>query len=346
MKPNFFLGVCLLSFAFSLRGQATIYTGDSSLNSDRTVNTKNNFLNFALDSNSFLYIDHNPGFVGVNLTNPKYRLDVNGPVHGLNGYFENKVGNGTGVFSSKYDYLMNSQVFGAGYKMLFQIDELEVPRYGMNFYDYELADYLDHDFIYFNFVDRKNVERYYYEAYTGGATVMQMYDGSKNEILKVEDDGEKMFMHLPKKDSRIVISNWGNYLPEHKFIVSGGTSLFEGNVYADDHVGIGTHSFSDDTGDYRLSVNGNIRAHRVRVYTTWADYVFAKDYRLPSLAEVETQIKSVGHLADIPSAGEVEKNGIDVGEMNKLLLQKVEELTLYVIELNKEVEELKRGKKD
>jgi len=341
--------ICFLAGALALCAAAsaqTIYTGDSGLTANRSVDMKGFNLNFKDSSSSYLYIDNKPGYVGINTTMPKYRLDVFGPVRGTNGYFENKTDSGMGTFDTKLNYLLNSHVFGAGYRMPFNVDEVSVPRFGMNFYDYEVWGDLKTDFIYFNFVDRKNVERYYYEAYNEGATVMQMFDGKKNEILKVEDDGEKMFMHLPKKDSRIVISNWGNYLPEHKFIVSSGTSLFEGNVYADDHVGIGTHSFSDDTGDYRLSVNGNIRAHRVRVYTTWADYVFAKDYRLPSLAEVETQIKSVGHLADIPSAGEVEKNGIDVGEMNKLLLQKVEELTLYVIDLNKQIQELKSTNKN
>lgn len=82
-------------------------------------------------------------------------------------------------------------------------------------------------------------------------------------------------------------------------------------------------------------------AHRVKVYTTWADYVFKEDYDLPTLQEVEQHIKENGHLKDIPSEAEVLKNGIELGEMNKLLLQKVEELTLYIIDLNKQVEGLK-----
>ena len=60
------------------------------------------------------------------------------------------------------------------------------------------------------------------------------------------------------------------------------------------------------------------------------------------LEEVEKHINEKGHLKDIPSAEEVEKNGIELGEMNKLLLQKIEELTLYMIELNKEIDNLKK----
>ena len=107
---------------------------------------------------------------------------------------------------------------------------------------------------------------------------------------------------------------------------------------------IGTNLFFDGADEFLLSVNGNVRAKRVKVYTTWADYVFEKDYKLLKLNEVEAFINKHGHLPEIPSAVEVEKNGIDIGEMNKKLLSKIEELTLYVIQLNKEIELLKSEK--
>src|ERR1044072_1234494 len=75
---------------------------------------------------------------------------------------------------------------------------------------------------------------------------------------------------------------------------------------------------------------------------TWADFVFQPEYKLPTLAEVEGYIKVNRHLPDVPSAEEVEKDGLDLGEMNKRLLQKVEELTLYLIELKKENDEMKQ----
>ena len=90
-----------------------------------------------------------------------------------------------------------------------------------------------------------------------------------------------------------------------------------------------------------MTVNGKVRAHSVKVYTDWADFVFIDNYKLPSLEEVEKFIDENGHLENIPSAQEVEENGIELGEMNKLLLQKIEELTLYTIELKKEIDELK-----
>lgn len=129
-----------------------------------------------------------------------------------------------------------------------------------------------------------------------------------------------------------------NAFPTNGDVELNGT--FKSNVakFAD-RVYIGKVPSSDD--GYSLSVDGKIRSTEVKVYTGWADFVFENDYDLLTLEEVEAYIKANGHLKDIPSADHVEQNGINVGEMNKLLLQKIEELTLYVIALNKEIEVLK-----
>ena len=88
----------------------------------------------------------------------------------------------------------------------------------------------------------------------------------------------------------------------------------------------------------KLSVNGNIRAREIKVENAnWPDYVFAKDYQLPSLKETERFISEKGHLPGMPSAKEVKINGVDLGDMNARLLQKIEELTLQLIEKDKEV---------
>ncbi len=78
--------------------------------------------------------------------------------------------------------------------------------------------------------------------------------------------------------------------------------------------------------------------------TDWPDYVFDAGYRLMPLSEVEGYIAENGHLPQMPSAMEVEQEGADLGEMNRLLLQKVEELTLYIIDLQKQIEELKSNR--
>ncbi|SFO33436.1 hypothetical protein SAMN05428949_4988 [Chitinophaga sp. YR627] len=94
--------------------------------------------------------------------------------------------------------------------------------------------------------------------------------------------------------------------------------------------------------EYKLSVAGTIGARKVKVTSeAWADFVFQPEYKLPTLSEVESYIKMHQHLPEIPSAAEVEKDGIDVGEMNKKLLQKIEEMTLYLIEMKKEIGALK-----
>ena len=105
----------------------------------------------------------------------------------------------------------------------------------------------------------------------------------------------------------------------------------------DGNVGIGT----TNPGTWKLAVNGNIRAKEIKVETGWSDFVFEDSYDLPTLEEVEQHIKEKGHLKDIPSAREVEENGIFLGEMDAKLLQKIEELTLYMIALKKENREQK-----
>lgn len=104
--------------------------------------------------------------------------------------------------------------------------------------------------------------------------------------------------------------------------------------YTQGSVGIGT-----STPDSKLSVNGIIHTKEVKVdLTGWSDFVFEEHYDLPKLEDVEKHIQEQGHLKDIPSAKEVESNGILLGEMDAKLLQKIEELMLYTINQEKRME--------
>src|SRR4051812_21292665 len=94
-------------------------------------------------------------------------------------------------------------------------------------------------------------------------------------------------------------------------------------------VGIGTATVG---ADYKLAVAGTIGAQRLKITANdWADFVFNPKYELPSLNEIEQFVKIYKHLPDVPTSQDVKKDGIDVGNMDKILLQKVEELTLYLI---------------
>ncbi|GGE17817.1 hypothetical protein GCM10011516_14360 [Sphingobacterium cellulitidis] len=99
------------------------------------------------------------------------------------------------------------------------------------------------------------------------------------------------------------------------------------------NVGIGV-----DNPMERLAVNGKIRALEIKVEAAnWPDYVFHSDYELLSLVEIEQFIKINGHLPEIPTANEIGSEGISLGEMNTLLLKKIEELTLLLIANDKEL---------
>ncbi|WP_316810318.1 hypothetical protein [Pedobacter heparinus] len=114
----------------------------------------------------------------------------------------------------------------------------------------------------------------------------------------------------------------------------GTQSALSEQTYFSGNVGIGT----TDSRGYKLAVNGKIRAQEIKVEAfPWPDYVFTKDYQLPTLQQTEQHIKEKGHLPGIPSAVEVKTNGIDLGEMNAKLLQKIEELTLYLLKQDKRI---------
>ncbi|MBI2275707.1 MAG: hypothetical protein HYU70_18085 [Bacteroidetes bacterium] len=130
-----------------------------------------------------------------------------------------------------------------------------------------------------------------------------------------------------------------NFMFGTSSVPNGISLLNNGNV------GVGITSPSE-----KLSVNGNVSAKKIIVTQTgWSDYVFDKGYPLRSLSSLESYINQNKHLPEVPSAKEVEEKGVSVGDNQALLLKKIEELTLYMIELHKEnivmreeVQQLKR----
>jgi hypothetical protein len=245
--------------------------------------------------------------VGIGTNTPSEKLDVNGNIQGKMGIFTNSLPNGT-IFSNWAEQTDKSLVLSAG--SLLGSGPGYLRSRMLSFYDMPSSNIISKPVLYLSIEDRMDFKRFLMTAETGGYTQMQVLNKSQEKLFEIWEDGsDNVKLMLPKQNS---------------------------------FLGIGTTSFNDGTDTYRLSVAGNIRAHRVKVYTTWADFVFEKNYVLPSLEEVEQHIIEKGHLKDIPSAEAVEKNGIELGEMNKLLLQKIEELTLYIIKQNKEIVEIKK----
>lgn len=162
---------------------------------------------------------------------------------------------------------------------------------------------------------------------SGGIVTLYEENSSRGNRMILGADGKGAYIRSTYGNSgtdAITFRNsWGN------------TSMM---IDKNDNVGIGTTT----TGSHKLAVEGSIGAREIKVEGSgWSDFVFEREYELPTLKEVENHIKEKGHLRDIPSAKEVEKNGFYLGAMDAKLLQKIEELTLYTIQQEKEIKELK-----
>ncbi len=130
---------------------------------------------------------------------------------------------------------------------------------------------------------------------------------------------------------------------EQNGLVGIGTEFPASKFHVNGDVMIG--SGAPATG-YLLSVNGKVISEEVRVALSgtadWPDYVFQNDYKLPSLTELEKFIIQQKHLPGIPAAAEVKNEGFDLGDMNRRLLEKIEELTLYIIQQDKKIGSLQQ----
>lgn len=275
--------------------------------------------------------------VGIGTTDPTSELEVIGTVKAKAGEFSTALPDGSSFIDWR-DRNRKSRVLNLG-----SVRDASDGGRLLVFYDFPQSNVLNLTKSAFalSIDDRNNFRRFNFGAETGGFGQMVFYNKAQQEVMKVYEDGnDNVFMHFPKPNSRVVIGNLGNYLPEHKLVVSGSTKI-EGNILTDANLGIGTSNFTDGSETYRLSVKGKVRAEEVKVYNTWADYVFAKNYDLKPLAKVEEYIAQNGHLPNVPSAKQITEKGLALGEMAKIQQEKIEELTLYLIQQNKEIEELK-----
>ena len=165
-----------------------------------------------------------------------------------------------------------------------------------------------------------------------------IYDASTRANLQLQTNGNTR-MTILYSNGNVGI---GTTTPAYKLDVNG--TMRANQFISTSNVGIGT-----TTPNYLLDVNGTIRAKEILVNSGSADFVFVEDYNLRSLKEVQQFIIENGHLPEIQSAEQMEKNGVSVNELQIKLLQKIEELTLYLIlqeqtiqDLQQQVEQLKR----
>jgi hypothetical protein len=156
-----------------------------------------------------------------------------------------------------------------------------------------------------------------------------------NNEIQARNNGNTSTLYLQTEGGNTYIGDPVNFNSSHRLGV-------DGNVVVTGGLRIGT---TLSPGGYKLAVDGKAICTElvVRLVPNWPDYVFAKNYKLRGLDEVEDFIKKNNHLPGIPSAKTIETTGLGLGEMQKLQMEKIEELTLYIIELKKEMEKLSKG---
>lgn len=199
-----------------------------------------------------------------------------------------------------------------------------------------------------------NLQKHMFVAYNPTPIRTPNMNSSTNDIMGVTKqvvvDANGVFGVKTSNSNSIIDTTYnnnsywnrsGNFgigikIPLEKLQVAGNAKI-DGNIITNT-LQIG-NMVSLPSG-YKFAIAGNMIAEQVKVkkQVNWPDFVFAKEYKLPTLASIEQFINENKHLPEIPSAKEVEKDGQDLGEMNRLLLKKVEELTLYLIDQNKKFE--------
>ncbi|SFC82785.1 hypothetical protein SAMN05421747_13213 [Parapedobacter composti] len=178
-----------------------------------------------------------------------------------------------------------------------------------------------------------------------GETRIERRSGGNNHFLFNFDAGGNYFVSDDPGSNHKhmylrVLSNRSGSNKTNMYFQTGikdSTVTTRMTIRHDGNIGIGTTN-----PQAKLAVNGNILAKEVKVKTDISvpDYVFESDYELPSLAEIEAYVKQHKHLPEVPSAADIQRDGLDLAAMNLLLLKKVEELTLHMLRQEARIKEL------
>jgi hypothetical protein len=335
------------------RGYLGSYAGDNDVDFGTGAGNATGKLHLTIQAGPKLTIREN-GFVGINTTSPQYQMDVMGRVR-LQAGNMNNIMTSAGIWHT--DYRNNSDIVFAG--MADSVNYgLWSQRPGIGWQFYFDARYgnvgigvrplsgsqrlsLSHP-------DGASLGLYVGNSYRGG---LQATD-STLELRGYY--ASNVCFPIPCSPAKNIII-WPECEGLGCLIVpsSGRTGFYTNKPNARMHIVAGTGtsgvliSSSKNTmpaAGYMLNVGGKIICEelRVQVNTSWPDYVFQKNYKMPSLEELEESVMKTGHLPGIVSAAEVsEKGGVEVGELQRKLLEKIEELYRYVFELNKENKQLK-----
>ncbi len=209
-----------------------------------------------------------------------------------------------------------------------------------------------------------------YNTATNADERLNFYNSTSGNAMSITGDGrvgigtttpqDKFSIYTPPNNAGLVhydndvkIATWvigagsGEYgghlgtMSNHALHFFTNNSAARVTLLPNGNFGIGTTNPAE-----KLSVNGTIRSKELKIeIINWPDYVFADNYKLQSLYDVEKFIHTNKHLPNIPSAEDIQTNGLKVGEVQTKMMQKIEELTLYIIELNKRIEKLEVEKK-
>jgi len=331
---------------FRTGGSSKWYTGTLA-NNDYAISTTSS------SSGSKLYIESS-GDVGIGTNAPAYALDILRPA-GVNAFLRVKSGNLAGLFLDKgaiddngyilyrtngsndwaagtignQDYAISTSPSLSDCKLYIESGGnvgIGTTSPKGKFHVHDAGSTLGN--IHITPMGSNDSARIYFgENSTGTLGMYWLYDGGGNQM---ELWGNSSSTH------------YGPHLTVDRSdgdMTLGGSLTSSGNVTMTGNVAIGGSTFA--TG-YDLSVDGKIICEELRVNMSgnWPDYVFRKDYDLMTIPELSRFIEQNGHLPEVPAASEIEKTGIDVGEMQKIMMKKIEELSLYIIQQQEGQEEL------